>query len=437
MKQTTAYKVFIKEYNHIFLDTLALYRKAVDFYIDVILKEWEIYKDCEGNYEILYSAESITHHTKNHSDIRYDFDKRFYKFPSYLRRAAIAEAIGKVRSYYSNLKRWEKSDQKTKKPSLYSAGNTFPVYYENNMYKVTDNKYRLKIKIYIRNTWDFIEVELRKSDVDYIEKHCSNRKRLSPTLVKYGKKWSLTFSFEEKVTLDDKKKKDCKILAVDLGINSACTCSVMLNDGTILDRQFLKLSREEDCLETAANRIKKAQQNGNRKVPRLWSVAKGINKDISVKTAKFIVKVAIENSVDMIVLEHLDTSGKIKGSKRQRLHLWKYKAVKKMVIVKAHREGIRISTVTPINTSKLAYDGSGEVIRDKNNYSMCTFTTGKVYNCDLSASYNIGARYFIREITKSLPVTERLEAEAKVPELSKRSTCTLSTLIRLNALLSA
>ena len=53
--------------------------------------------------------------------------------------------------------------------------------------------------------------------------------------------------------------------------------------------------------------------------------------------------------------------------------------------------------------------------------------------CDLSASYNIGARYFIREITKSLDESSRLLIEAKVPQCSKRSTCTLSTLISLNA----
>ena len=57
---------------------------------------------------------------------------------------------------------------------------------------------------------------------------------------------------------------------------------------------------------------------------------------------------------------------------------------------------------------------------------------GKIYNCDLSASYNIGARYFIREILKTLPVKDRQRIEAKVPGCAKRSTCTLSTLISLN-----
>ena len=38
---------------------------------------------------------------------------------------------------------------------------------------------------------------------------------------------------------------------------------------------------------------------------------------------------------------------------------------------------------------------------------------------------------------RSLPEKERLAVEAKVPRLAKRSTCTLSTLISLNAELLA
>ena len=72
-----------------------------------------------------------------------------------------------------------------------------------------------------------------------------------------------------------------------------------------------------------------------------------------------------------------------------------------MVEHKAHRCGIRIRRVCAWNTSKLAYDGSGPVARDTDNYSMCTFKTGKRHECDLSASYNIGSRYFLREYEKS------------------------------------
>lgn len=128
---------------------------------------------------------------------------------------------------------------------------------------------------------------------------------------------------------------------------------------------------------------------------------------------------------------------KHKGSKKQRLHHWRSQEVQRIVTDKAHRLGIRISRINPYGTSRYAYDGSGQVLRGKEadlpTYELCKFQTGKTYNCDLSASYNIGARYFIREILKSLAVRSRLQVEAKVPALCKRSTCTLADLINLYA----
>ena len=155
-----------------------------------------------------------------------------------------------------------------------------------------------------------------------------------------------------------------------------------------------------------------------------------------METARFIARIAEEYQVDVVVFEKLDLSGSKKGkSRRQRLHLWKGRDVQSMVACKVHRLGIRISRVNARNTSQLAFDGSGYVLRDKNNYSVCQFQTGKIYNCDLNASYNIGARYFVREIIKTLPATTGLGISAKVPECTRRSTCTLSTLISLNVAL--
>lgn len=96
---------------------------------------------------------------------------------------------------------------------------------------------------------------------------------------------------------------------------------------------------------------------------------------------------------------------------------------------------IKVNRVNAKNTSQLAFDGSGKVIRDNGNYSNCTFTTGKQYNCDLNASYNIGARYFIKEINKAISVKKWSDVVAKVPQLQRRTQCTLSTLISLVAVL--
>ena len=211
----------------------------------------------------------------------------------------------------------------------------------------------------------------------------------------------------------------------------------MRSDGTILGRHFCKLPKETDSLNHAVNRIKKAQQNGNRKMPRLWAKAKGINHDIAVKTAQFIIDVAVLYNADVVVFEHLEHTGKIRGSKKQKLHMWRSQEVQSIVTNKAHRLSMRVSHICAWGTSRLAYDGSGRILRGKeagfSTYELCQFPNGKTYNCDLSASYNIGARYFIRKIIKSLDASSRLHIEAKVPQCCKRTTCTFTTLISLNA----
>ena len=449
MQLVSTYSIKIKTYNNVLKETVTAYRHAVAFFVGVALKEWDVIEPITStNYRQL-AMEQLTVRTKKRPVPKYPFEdanQMFVKFPSYLRRSAINEALGKVSSYKSNLANWQNADKKTRgmAPSIPKAGYVYPAMYRDNCF-VRTGTYTARIKVYIRNTWDWLDVELKKSDVDYIQRHCTNCKECAPTLQKRGRQWFLDFPFEEKVSLSSVSVEEQKIVAVDLGIHNACTCSVMRADGTVLGRTFLSLPRENDCLNHAVNRIKKAQQHGARKTPRLWAKAKGISDDIAVKTASFIIKMAKYYNADVIVFEHLELTGRKKGSKKQRLHHWKAKYVQSIVEGRAHRMGKRISRVNARGTSKLAYDGSGLVERgtylqngiEKYNYSICTFTTGKQYHCDLNAAYNIGARYFIREYIKSLTERKRLGILAKVPECAKRSTCTLSTLIKLHAVLAA
>jgi len=125
--------------------------------------------------------------------------------------------------------------------------------------------------------------------------------------------------------------------------------------------------------------------------------------------------------------------GKISGKKKQKLHLWRKRDIQRRCEYQAHRREMRISRICAWNTSRLAYDGSGAVTRDRENHSLCTFQTGKRYNCDLSASYNIGARYFIRELLKPLSATERSLLEAKVPPVKRRTSCVYADLRKLHS----
>jgi IS605 OrfB family transposase len=433
MKVISSYAVKIKHYNQIFNDTVKIYQQAVTFFIQVLDSEWENLVSLSRKQKN-GALEKLTHKTILNPSPKYDFDSAFYKFPSYLRRAVIQSAIGSYSSYQSALNNWEKSNRSTKKPKLSINRNIMPVFYKKNTYSRL-NDYSAEIKIYHQKDWVWLPVTFRKSDVDYIKHHCADMKEGSPVLEIKGKSSSLRFSYEESVTLSEEPIETRIVLSVDLGINNAAACTAMLSDGTVIGRKILSYPIEKDRLNHQINHIKKQQQHGNYKARKAWIFANHTNRHVSEMTANAIIECALEYHADVIVFEYLKMEGKKQGSKRQRLHLWKKQAVQAMVTHKAHREGIRISRVNPKYTSALAFDGSGFVQRHKNNYSLCRFQTGKEYHTDLNAAYNIGARYYVREIIKSLPERDRLEIQAKVPELSKRSTCTLSSLINLNVVL--
>ena len=313
-------KILNRNLYGIISDTVSKYRDAENFMIDVALKEWNSISSLKPFLK-MSAIEVITHSAKTHPNPKYDFDGQFSQFPSYFRRAVINSAVGKVSSYKSNLENWENNGRVGKEPSLPIAGYDFPSMYNGNCYRQIDDT-TVKIKVWTRNTWDWITVNLRKSDMDYIHRHCFYREKLVPTLVKNQKSWYLAFLFEENVTLNDTPLFAQKVMGVDLGINSACVCSLMTADGTILARAFLSLDDEEDSLRNALNDIKKKQRRGNRRIPSLWARANGVNRDIAVKTAAFIIEKAILWGVDVIVFEHLDIKRRVKGkSKRQRLSL--------------------------------------------------------------------------------------------------------------------
>lgn len=442
MKVVSTYSVRLTMPNVPLKDTLHIYSNAVQYLVDVADKEWNAFMECKNAKDAVRVMETMVVKTSNNVAPKYDFSDKFYKFPCYLRRAAIAEAYGMVKSQRSNLANWEElpTDKRGDKPKLPTEVHTFPCLYKNNCFVRTSDR-TAKIKVFIRNTWDWLEVKLRKCDVDYISRHCAQSKECNPTLHLEGKVVSLNFPFEKYVTLNDNDIEQTRIVSVDLGLINSCTCSVMEADGTVVGRKFLKLSSEYDSLDKALQRVKNAQRSGAKRKPRLNAKVRGITKNISEKTALFIMEVAKLYDANVVVMEHLDINKKKKGSKKQRLHHWRARYVETLVEHKCHSIGMRFARVCASNTSRLAFDGSGCVLRGKDssktdgNYSLCEFSTGKVYNCDLNASYNIGARYYIREILRSKSERTRLALEAKVPSLSHRSTCTMSDLYDLRAAL--
>lgn len=443
MQITNSYKVKLINVNDCLKPTLDIYRQAVSYFIDIINKEWDSFKELSTKSSLTL-CEKLTHSTKKNPCPPYNFDESFYKLPSNIRRSAINDAIGVVSAYYSNLENYNlekynsiSNGQKFRKkaPKLSLKNFKFPALYKGNMFKMIDKNY-VQIKIFKNNDWVWLTVKLRNQDIKYIEKNCHGKK-FSPLLISKGKNYYLQFSFQHEVKIKNNELKDKVIVAVDLGLNHSAVCCAMYSNGTVIGRKFINQPVEKDRMNHLINRLcKKQKQSGKyAKQTKTWNKINNFKNEITNKTVNEIVNFALQYNADTIVFEYLNKFSKIKGKRnkqiRMRLQLWTKIAMQNKVEHKAHSNGMRFSRVSAKNTSAFAFDGSGSVQRSKTNASNCTFTTGKNYNCDLNASLNIGSRYYIREIEKSISEKKWSEVVAKVPQLMRRTQCTLSTLHRL------
>lgn len=431
-----SYAVQIKDSFHCLNKTVRLYRAAVKQLVNIVFLH---YKDLDtlSAKESQRCIELLVHSTKDREARYPHFDGAFYKFPSYLRRAAITAAIGKVSSYLSMMENWNVSGRKGKKPHMNYSQDMMPCFYKDNMFKEQNGQFF--IKVYHKNDWVWMPVTLRKTDLIYIRKHCAGLKEHAPVLKKRYGGYSLCFGYDIK----SKKRfvKDTEvttILGVDLGLNTDAVCSVVKRDGTVTGCQFINHPVEKDRLYTLLRKIRKCQSLGSKHMNRLWSYANNYNTAIAKDTGRLIVEYAVQSQAQVIVFENLTSIKPKKGaSKAQRMTLWRKKEIQHRVEKMAARKGIRVSYICPYGTSSLAFDGSGTVKRGREcgykTNSICQFANKKFYNADLSASKNIAARYYTRILTKALSVSERLSVSAKVPELDTRTKHTLSTLINLSA----
>ena len=422
MKIMVSREVRIVDAFKVFLDTIAIYQDAVSFLIDVVNEHYDTIRFLPSQKAMTF-IERLVHSTSTREALYPSFDIHFHKLPSYLRRSAIFDAIAAIKLYRKNLADWEASDKLRKKPFLKRKRNVMPAFYMDNMFILDkkDDVYRAKLKLFRDGDWKWHVFNLSQADVRSIEKEFDLSEAKCPVLKKHGHRFTLSFA------------KEYSVCAVDIGINNAAVCSIMKEDGTVTARRFITFTGEEDRFNRILNERKKAHSLSKCRTYRLDRFLKNHNENLARLTSSAIVEFASSEGASVIVMENLNVKGKVKGSKKERLHLWRKRDIISRVEELAHRREMRFSTIYACGTSKYAFDGSGQVKRDKDNYSLCTFSNGKRYNTDLSASYNIGARFFIRETLKACPETEASEAKAKVPGLSARATCTLSTYISLLA----
>ena len=122
----------------------------------------------------------------------------------------------------------------------------------------------------------------------------------------------------------------------------------------------------------------------------LYRKAGNINREIGQQVSASFVKIAKQYGVKYIVFEHLKgwrpRGGKRKSTLRQRFHGWLHRRIVDLTEMKWIEQGGQVKLVYARGTSSNAFDGSGKVKRSCKNYELAVFSSGKQYNCDLSAS---------------------------------------------------
>ena len=134
MKFTSSYDVKLTGDLKALESSIVLYRKALHFVIPIVNIHWNEIKDFEYRNQRMMYTEKLIHSTKK-NQAQYNFDKKFLKFPTYLRRAALNCALGIVSSYRSNLANWEQNP-KGQIPQLSLTHYTYPAYYKGNLFRI-------------------------------------------------------------------------------------------------------------------------------------------------------------------------------------------------------------------------------------------------------------------------------------------------------------
>lgn len=242
MKVTSSYAMKLTGDLKALEKSITIYRNALSFIIPIVNVRWDELKDLAHMKQRMTYTEKLIHSTnKNHAS--YNFDEAFPKFPTYLRRATLNDALGIVSSYRSNLANWEK-EPKGQAPRLSLTHYACPAYYKNNLFRNFDSvRQTIELKVFKNGDWVYEVYHLKTSDCRYYQTHLTGNKQNVPIIQKKGRRFYATFSYEENVALIPEESIR-KICAVDLGLGTDATCSIMWQDGTVYARKFISFSKE-------------------------------------------------------------------------------------------------------------------------------------------------------------------------------------------------
>lgn len=409
--------------------TVAEYRKFCRALCVVVLSNWP---KLANEPAFMPAIERLMHPTtKNPNPKHQYFANRFYKFPSYLRRAAINFAYGQVSSFMSRYDAWldgERSSPTARPPAFNAESGCYPALYRGQLLKLNEDFTVASLKLWDGKEWLWHDVKIESTR----DRHKLGEMKSPSLITRHGFHLSVPVALQP-ATLEVKGR----VCAVDVGINTLATASIISSVGTVAARGFFHPAADIDRRNKRATLIRqKARKTAKLSkgfCSGLYRKARHINEQIAQITSRRLVDFAVKHQADVLVLEHLKgwrpRGGRQRSTMRQKFHGWLHRRLADLIEQKFAERGGRVVYVYARGTSSWAYDGSGLLKRDPKQYELATFSTGKRYNCDLNASYNIGARYWAMKLKLTCRNDGQLPA-GQSPAVKTRIPVTLSTLWR-------
>lgn len=392
-------------------ETIALYRAYARALTGVL---WVHYREVSAGPFPVAAVERLIHATARNPTPKYPwFDRNFPKFPSYLRRAAIVAALGQVSSFSTRYAQWQSGARKRRDagPPRRTGDNTLnPPLYRGQCIRFDAPCRNAEIKVWSGTDWVWTTLNISARR----HRHEAPRnKALSPALLTDGKGVQLAVPFEVPVQYPSRKAVQ-RACGVDLGIRKTATASIVSAGGTVVARRFFHrgadIDRRDKGLVAVRSRARltmgKSGKLSTGFCKAIYRKARNRNRDMAQRLSLEILHFAQEYGAGVIVLEHLKhyrpraptrrglSTGRKGSTLRQRFHGWLHRLLAQRIRERAEESGLLVEFVNQAGTSEYAYDGSGAVKRDGRNWSWVTFATGKRYNSDLNACYNIAARFF-------------------------------------------
>lgn len=252
------------------------------------------------------SVERLIHATTQNPNPKYCyFGKRFHKFPSDLRRAAIQFVCGQVSSFYTRYQRWQdgiRLSRAANPPGFNVSAGCYPVLYKGGTIKFHDGQSIAEIKVWNGSDWIWASVPI----VNKWKRHLvDSNKQLSPSLIQSKKGFHLSVPFK----CHPQKLRGDVVCAVDVGINTLATVSIVNSSGTVIARAFIHPTVDIDRRDKQATLIRQAAKKSKKLhkgfCAHRYRKAKQYNQNIANQSARKVINFALKHGASVIVFEDL------------------------------------------------------------------------------------------------------------------------------------